>query len=1002
MSLQFHGRHFEWTFLLAEVHQPILGADFLKFFKLVVDMDAGQLLDLATMQRFGPAACSSSSGLLANIQATPKAFRDLFTEFQDVANPSGRLPDVKHGVEHVLETTGRPVTAKFRRLDQDKLKAAKDEFLKMEREGIIRRSRSSWASPLHMVKKTDGTWRPCGDYRQLNLATVADKYPVPNMQDLSGRLHGCRVFSKLDLRKGYYQIPMRPADIGKTAIITPFGLWEFTRMPFGLKNAGQTFQRLMDRLGADLDFVFIYLDDILVASRDEKTHREHLHLVLERLREFGLVLNLEKCELGRETVEFLGHKISSSGVQPILKHVAAVQQCGRPVDRKTLQSFLGLVNFYRRFIPGAAGLLKPLTDALQGKSNKLEWFPAMETAFQAAKQAVCSATCLAHPDPEAEINLSVDASNTHTGAVLQQMTASGWQPLSFFSSKLSPAESRYSAFDRELLAAYLAVRHFRFMLEARKFHILTDHKPLTYALHRVSEPWSAKQQRQLSYLAEFTADIRHVAGKENVVADALSRPVESSSSSGGRPVLGGNVPLPTPHQQTETSSSSVERPPEGRLDLKRLAAAQQSCQQTKEAAAISSLQVATFNLEGADLLCDLSSGAVRPLIPKENRRSIFQQIHGIAHAGIRATRRMIAARFVWPGMASDIRDWVRDCQNCARAKVNKHVRASIQPIPVPERRFAHVHVDLVGPFPVSTEGYTHIFTMVDRTTRWAEAIPVPGTTTRHCAEAFFRGWVSRFGVPEMLTSDRGGQFTSEIWAALCQRLGIKHLLTTAYHPQANGLVERFHRQLKDAFRARLAGVNWAEHLPWVLLGLRAAPKEDSGVSSAEMLYGTPLTLPGELAGASEATATEIVDRIRAGEEFLPSLPTRLPAVTSPMLVPEALKGVSHVYVLRGGVLPPLAPRYQGPYLVVQKEAKRFLLAVGAQQEWVSVDRLKPHAGEAPVEAAQPPRRGRPPQPGSGSVVASLGVSWAEVVKRAVDSPQHRSPSTSGFGTGGAL
>jgi transposase InsO family protein len=217
-----------------------------------------------------------------------------------------------------------------------------------------------------------------------------------------------------------------------------------------------------------------------------------------------------------------------------------------------------------------------------------------------------------------------------------------------------------------------------------------------------------------------------------------------------------------------------------------------------------------------------------------------------------------------------------------------------------------------------------VFTIVDRTTRWAEAVPVSGTTTRHCAEAFFRGWISRFGVPELLTSDRGAQFTSEVWAALCQRLGIKRQLTTAYHPQANGLVERFHRQLKDALRARLAGVHWAEHLPWVLLGLRAAPKEDSNISSAEMLYGSPLTLPGELAGASEVTAAELVERIRSGAGPLPPLPTRLPEAAGPLSVPDVLQRATHVYILRGGVIPPLAPRYQGPYLVVQKEPKRFL------------------------------------------------------------------------------
>jgi hypothetical protein len=490
-----------------------------------------------------------------------------------------------------------------------------------------------------MVRKTDGSWRPCGDYRRLNLVTVADKYPVPNMQDLSARLHGCKIFSKLDLRKGYYQITMRPEDIPKTAIITPFGLWEFTRMPFGLKNAGQTFQRLMDRVGADMPFVFIYLDDILVASPDPVVHRSHLQAVLQRLREYGLVLNLDKCELGRQSVEFLGHRITAGGVEPLLKHVAAVKEYPQPSDVKGLQSFLGLVNFYRRFIPAAAQILRPLTDALRGPNkSRLSWTPDMENAFLRAKQAVCTATMLAHPDPAAPLSLAVDASDSHVGGVLQQMTSNGPQPLSFFSAKLSPAERKYSAFDRELLAAYLAVRHFRFLLEAKEFYILTDHKPLTYALHRVSEPWSARQQRHLSYLAEFTADVRHVAGKDNVVADALSRPTavpcDLSSSNGGRPVPGGNVPPSTPHHQTESSPHSEKcAGSDTGLDFKRLARAQSDCPGFLEDTLVSSLQVTPFQVDGELLYCDMSSGAVRPLVPVKNRFSVFQQIHGIAHAG---------------------------------------------------------------------------------------------------------------------------------------------------------------------------------------------------------------------------------------------------------------------------------------------------------------------------------------------------------------------------------
>jgi hypothetical protein len=352
-----------------------------------------------------------------------------------------------HGVQHVIQTTGQPATAKFRRLDPARLAAAKREFQTMLNEGIIRRSSSQWSSPLHMVQKKDGSWRPCSDYRQLNLQTVEDKYPLPNMADLAARLDGCRVFSKLDLRKGYLQVPVAAADIAKIAIITTFGLFEFTRMPFGLRNAGMTFQRLMDSILGNLPFAFVYLDDILVASANEAAHWRHLEAVFSTLHQNGLVVNSDKCLFACSTVDFLGHRLSASGISPLPARVQAIADFPRPAIVKQLQAFLGLINFYRRFIPAAAKLVLPLTRALRGGpkgATLLAWSPAMAAAFQAARSSLSSSAVLAHPVAGAELSLVTDASATHVGAVVQQRRrGQAWRPLGFFSAQLSKAEINY-------------------------------------------------------------------------------------------------------------------------------------------------------------------------------------------------------------------------------------------------------------------------------------------------------------------------------------------------------------------------------------------------------------------------------------------------------------------------------------------------------------------------------------------------------------------------------
>jgi cleavage and polyadenylation specificity factor subunit 1 len=287
---------------------------------------------------------------------------------------------------------------------------------------------------------------------------------------------------------------MAPEDIQKTAIITPFGLFEYLFMPFGLMNAAQAFQRLMDRLFGHFPFLFTYLDDHLIASRTLEEHMDHLSQFFSVLQDNGLTINPAKCTFAATSVKFLGHMVSETGLIPLPRHVAAVENFPPPQDLKQLQRFLGLINFYRRFLPSVAQTLKPLTDLLRGNPKALDWSPAADAAFKAAKAALVAAVPLSHPAPNATLALAVDASDSHVGGVLQQLQGRSWRPLAFFSKKLSPTQQRYSTFDRELQAAFSAVRHFRFLLEGRRFRLLTDHKPLVAAMSRVSPPWSARQQ----------------------------------------------------------------------------------------------------------------------------------------------------------------------------------------------------------------------------------------------------------------------------------------------------------------------------------------------------------------------------------------------------------------------------------------------------------------------------------------------------------------------------
>lgn len=393
-------REFCWPFVVADVTSPIIGADFISHFDLLIDLRRSRLIDNTTKLESSCSIDANAAVFVIKTFDSTSPFASLLSEYTDITKLSPYGTTTKSTILHHIETNGPPARAEF------------EYLMKI---GICRPSSSNWSSPLHMVKKPDGTWRPCGDYRALNARTIPDRHPLPYLTDFTSNLRGKVIFSKIDLQKAFHQVPINPSDVPKTAITTPFGLFEFHYMTFGLCNAAQTFQRLIHEVLRGLNFVFPYIDDLCVAPSSFAEHQQHLKIIFDRLRENNLAINLAKCEFGKEKLSFLGHVVNKEGITPLPEKVAAIKSFSKPKVAKEWKRFIAMINFYRKFLPHAVIQQSKLQSLIIGNKKNdrtpLQWTDETESAFENYKNELANATLLAHPSADAQLVLHVDASD---------------------------------------------------------------------------------------------------------------------------------------------------------------------------------------------------------------------------------------------------------------------------------------------------------------------------------------------------------------------------------------------------------------------------------------------------------------------------------------------------------------------------------------------------------------------------------------------------------------
>ena len=764
-------------------------------------------------------------------------------------------------VKHSIDTgNAQPIRQSPRRLPYAYRKEVDTQIEEMLGQGVIQPSTSPWASPIVLVKKKDGSFRFCVDYRKLNAITQREARPLPRVDDLLDALQGYNLFSTLDLRSGYWQLSMDPGDREKTAFITPNGLWEFLRVPYGLSGAPACFDRAIKiaMSGLNYDTCLCYFDDLIVPSTNIKQHCERLESVLDRLRSYNLRVKASKCTFGATKVVYLGHTVSAQGIHTDPKKIEAVRTLTAPQNIEQVRSFLGLAGYYRKFIPNFATIASPLV-TLTMKGSSFVWGESQMKAFELLRKHLCSAPILAYPSFDKPFVLQTDASNTGVGAVLAQIDNHGnEQVIAYASRTLSPREKNYTTMEKEALAVVFATKHFRVYLLGNKFKLITDNSALTW-LHSL-EP-KGRIARWVMDLQEFEFEVTHRPGKENSNADALSRLPSTSNAVETGPLqpreCDYNFLVTLAPQQTLHDAQMQDPAISTVIELK-----EQRMPKPPLFVWVKDPTLRTFwycwnefyisdgllvrSVEGRNKIIKRAVVLPTSLIPK-----VLESLHAGpsgGHMGITRTMHRIKERFFWPKMQETVQNYVQNCPQCMQSKTAKgQGKAPLKPIVVSEP-FVFWAMDYMGPLPETCRGNKHLLVIGDHFSKWCEAFPTKDQKATTVAPILVSKLFSRFGPPDVLHSDQGTNFESNLMKDICNMMGIHKSRTTAYHPQGDGQVERQNRTLQEILSTFVADHpgDWDLFVDLAVYAYNTSRHESTGFSPYEIVFGRTPRMPIEV------------------------------------------------------------------------------------------------------------------------------------------------------------